>query len=389
MKKKIVVILGLLVVIGGLSFWFLEDSFYIPSIKAIEVLNGDNPGMADVVVHRMFSSYSMSVDLSDVDMSHPGEYEVEVSEQWLWMKRDAVLTVKVIDMTPPVIKLSQGKTISFETGSEFVDPGVTVSDDSGEECILESSFEGDMNTPGIYRCVYRAEDSSGNVNYNNIDVAIGDGLSWDYVNSGEFNIETNYEFHKKNNLFNEIIFVGDSNIREMSYSRFLNSDNCVAAPALMPPEFYSRLCTYKEYEDVITPYDVIVERQPDYVAIEWGIINVESGGLTKFIENYEEVIKSIHEIKPDTEIYLISILPVIPVEGSTKPSNGAINVYNYYLKWLADVEGCYYVNVAEVLKDESGNANLDYYEEDGYHLNDKGKRVFVDYLKNRIPVVRE
>ncbi|MCF0115749.1 MAG: hypothetical protein HUJ56_10365, partial [Erysipelotrichaceae bacterium] len=146
---------------------------------------------------------------------------------------------------------------------------------------------------------------------------------------------------------------------------------------------------YKEYENIIKPYDAVIELMPNYLAIEWGIINVEAGGLAKFIENYNEVIKSIREIKEDCEIYLISILPVVPVEGSSKPSNGAINIYNYYVKQLADSEDCYFVNVAEVLKDEWGNANPSYYEEDGYHLNEAGRQVFVDYLKNRIPAINK
>ncbi|MCF0115821.1 MAG: DUF5011 domain-containing protein, partial [Erysipelotrichaceae bacterium] len=232
MKLKILLIVICLILIGIGSCWFVEDTFFMVKQDPIE-LEGNE---LQVEVHKLLSSYIKTVDLSEMDLSKPGEHEIVVSEDYLWVHREETYVVITKDVTPPVITLNGEKTICFEVGSEFIDPGVSVSDDSGEECILETSFEGDMNTPGIYRCVYKATDSSGNVSYNNIDVAVGEGLNPDLVNSAYFELPTDYEFYTENYLFDEILFIGDSNIREMSYSHYLNSDNCVSAPALMPPE---------------------------------------------------------------------------------------------------------------------------------------------------------
>ena len=66
------------------------------------------------------------------------------------------------DTTPPVISLIGPKQTYHVVGTDYVDPGATYSDDSGETPSSSVEGEVDVNTIGTYYIYYRASDSSGN-----------------------------------------------------------------------------------------------------------------------------------------------------------------------------------------------------------------------------------
>ena len=71
-------------------------------------------------------------------------------------------TVKIIDTIKPVIKLNGANPMTLTLGSTFTDPGVTVTDKSGQfkDTVVTSTVN--TNKIGSYTVIYRVSDYSGN-----------------------------------------------------------------------------------------------------------------------------------------------------------------------------------------------------------------------------------
>ncbi len=72
-------------------------------------------------------------------------------------------TVTVVDTTNPVITLIGGTTIEIEVGSNYLEPGLSITDNY-DGVIVDYQVNGsiDTNQPGEYDLTYVTEDSSGN-----------------------------------------------------------------------------------------------------------------------------------------------------------------------------------------------------------------------------------
>lgn len=65
------------------------------------------------------------------------------------------------DITPPVIEIKGGDTVTVAMGTSYQDDGVEVYDDSGD-ADLETIGEVDVSTEGDYLIIYTATDEAGN-----------------------------------------------------------------------------------------------------------------------------------------------------------------------------------------------------------------------------------
>ena len=82
-------------------------------------------------------------------------------------------TVTVVDTTNPVITLIGGTTIEIEVGSNYLEPGLSITDNY-DGVIVDYQVNGsiDTNQPGEYILTYVAEDSSGNTDELNRKVKV-------------------------------------------------------------------------------------------------------------------------------------------------------------------------------------------------------------------------
>ena len=83
-------------------------------------------------------------------------------------------TVVVEDKIPPMINLLGDETIIINQHAEFIDPGITFSDNYDETPSLTTSDNVDSSVVGQYVISYEVVDSSGNVSSANRSVIVED-----------------------------------------------------------------------------------------------------------------------------------------------------------------------------------------------------------------------
>ena len=101
-----------------------------------------------------------------------------------------------------------------------------------------------------------------------------------------------------------------------------------------------------------------------------------------FRDQYAKVIDRLHSDHPDAEIILQTILPVSAKQEKKKTyvNNGRIAAYNEVIFRLAEEKSCDLVDVAEAVTDENGYLRAEW-NSDGVHLNIKGCRAWLEYLR--------
>lgn len=125
------------------------------------------------------------------------------------------------------------------------------------------------------------------------------------------------------------------------------------------------------------------------VYIMLGMDNI-SYGIDRSTGDMYKVISSITERNPKVKIVVQSVTPMAEESGSytEKLNNETIAAYNARMLELCEENKWYYLNVAEVMKDENGFLRRDYcsdYGRMGMHFTYDGAKVWVEYLKSHIP----
>lgn len=93
-----------------------------------------------------------------------GDYDITFRvEDSSGNQAETVITVRVVDITPPEIEIIGDSTIYLEVHDSWDDPGFIVTDNYDDE-VTDAGWDGtvDTSTVGKYEIVYQAMDSSGN-----------------------------------------------------------------------------------------------------------------------------------------------------------------------------------------------------------------------------------
>lgn len=109
--------------------------------------------------------------------------------------------------------------------------------------------------------------------------------------------------------------------------------------------------------------------------------NLSGQDSNTFKEKYIELINSIKEVLPRTNIYLISPLPVMAnaVATNYRLTNENLNEFRLKVNEVADATGSTYIDLASII------AEKDYlHEEDGIHYKYDFYPLWLDYLANYI-----
>ena len=101
-----------------------------------------------------------------------------------------------------------------------------------------------------------------------------------------------------------------------------------------------------------------------------------------FHDQYAKVIDRLRADHPGAEIVLQSIIPVSAKQEEKKSyvNNERIGLYNEVIYQLAEEKDCALVDVAEAVTDENGCLRAEW-NSDGVHLNVKGCRAWLEYLR--------
>ena len=104
--------------------------------------------------------YMMETE-SIVDITKLGLYRVTYNYEYNDQNYNIDRYVMVVDQVAPVVELNLGID-TVKVNDEWVDAGVTVTDNSGEELTAVRTGDVDTSVPGVYVISYLVVDSSGN-----------------------------------------------------------------------------------------------------------------------------------------------------------------------------------------------------------------------------------
>lgn len=117
------------------------------------------------------------------------------------------------------------------------------------------------------------------------------------------------------------------------------------------------------------------------IYLEIGINEMGTGNVDSFMEAYESAVTRLQELQPDAILFLCGIMYVKQSKSESDPifNNPNIQARNDRIAQLADQEKIFYLDINELLADETGNLNPEY-TWDEVHLLGKYNTLWLDYF---------
>ncbi len=197
-------------------------------------------------------------------------------------------------------------------------------------------------------------------------------------------------------FFNQAVFIGDSvSITLESYcgaSGALGGAKFLCAGSMSPtnmltgkilPEYPKGSGKKPAIEDSVAATGAKV------VYIMLGMDNI-AYGLEKSTGDYLTILNNIQTKNPGVQIIVQSVTPMTENSKSYSETlnNDQINAFNEKMKEYCQANRWYFLNVAEVFKDENGFLKEEYCSDTssmGMHFTYEGAKLWVQYLKTHIP----
>ena len=165
--------------------------------------------------------------------------------------------------------------------------------------------------------------------------------------------------------FEKSVFIGDSITEGFVFNEILPKEAVIAGAGATAG------FTYDDIGD-------LVEKQPDNIFIMLGSIDIlmpVDDPKKLFRNDLTKLINKIKEELPECKIYLQSITPVTQGAIEQEPRYVKIKEYNEVLKDLAVTLPVNYINLEELMQD-----NSDLYAEDGIHFKKEFYQLWLEYL---------
>ncbi len=194
--------------------------------------------------------------------------------------------------------------------------------------------------------------------------------------------EKSYEFtHVEEDYFSDAVFIGDSRIVGLhDYSGWDHATYYASIGLTIYDLFDSPIV--EENGSKITVEQALSEHQFGKVFLMVGINEMGTGTVDSFMKVYEEAVRHLRELQPDAIIFVQGIMYVKQEKSETDPifNNPNIQERNDRIAKLADNRDIFYIDVNEVVTDETGNLNPEYtYDE--IHLLGKYYSIWTEFLK--------
>ena len=147
---------------------------------------------------------------------------------------------------------------------------------------------------------------------------------------------------------------------------------------------------YPETGESLTVGEAVARKKPKYLLLTFGL-NGAPGfikrGSEAFKSAYRSLLDAVRSASPDTQIILQSCFPIAANMDMSRYSitvdelNAQIDTINGWSRSLAEEYGIYYLNTAEILKDEAGRLKDSYQCGDGYHLTREAYLEILKYIR--------
>lgn len=191
-----------------------------------------------------------------------------------------------------------------------------------------------------------------------------------------------YEFTQVGeDYFDDAVFIGDSRIVGLHDYSGWNNTTYYASIGLTVYDVFDKPIV-EENGTKITIEQALREHQFGKILVMIGINEMGTGTVDSFMKAYEEMVLHLQELQPDAIIFLHGIMYVKQEKSESDPifNNPNIQERNDRIAQLADNKNIFYLDVNEVVTDETGNLNPDY-TWDEVHLLGKWYVLWTDYLK--------
>ncbi|MEB3831788.1 GDSL-type esterase/lipase family protein [Phormidium sp. CCY1219] len=195
------------------------------------------------------------------------------------------------------------------------------------------------------------------------------------------NSRENYYRHRTSlfkllpNSPNQIVFLGDSLTDSAEWRELLGN------PHIINRGIYGDTTT-----SLLNRIEVVVEGKPRQIFLLIGINDIHREIPLKFIvENYQQILATIREKSPETDVVVQSVLPINNQEFTRTMSNETVRELNGQIKALAEQFSYRYIDLFSKFADHRQQLNPKY-TEDGVHLNGEG---YLNWKEQIVPYLQE
>ena len=191
------------------------------------------------------------------------------------------------------------------------------------------------------------------------------------------------EVNHERKFNSNVAFIGDSRTQAFLMYAGLNNVTDYTNIGLMVITAMTKAFITNDDGKKITILEDLKNKKIDTIYIMLGINELGWVYSNIFINEYEKLIDSILEIKPNCEIIVQSIIPVTKTKSDNDSvyNNKRINEYNKLIKEMTDRKKIKFIDLVPVLADKNGNLPENA-SPDGIHLNKEYCVKWYNCLKN-------
>lgn len=188
--------------------------------------------------------------------------------------------------------------------------------------------------------------------------------------------------------FDDALFIGDSRVTGVAlYSGWDNLTYYAEGGMTVYNMLQSK--TAQVDGQTLSIEEALQKRSFGKIYLEIGINEMGTGTADSFMEAYEAAVARLQELQPDAILYVCGIMYVKQSKSESDPifNNPAIQERNDRIARLADGENIFYLDINEVVTDETGHLNPDY-TWDEVHLLGKYDVLWLEYFSSHA-IVKE
>lgn len=187
----------------------------------------------------------------------------------------------------------------------------------------------------------------------------------------------------RSEYFNDAIFIGDSLTTGIQLYNIL-PDTTVLASVGINLDNISTKAVIGEAGSQQTILEASSQIDAGKIYIMLGANGLKGLGVDQTVKLYRSFVDEVRAAHPDAIIYVQSILPIneqkFEANYGYSMTNAEIDECNAALLEMTGEAQVYYVDVASVIKDETGGLPADY-TTDGLHFKGEYYNKWIDYLK--------
>ena len=187
-------------------------------------------------------------------------------------------------------------------------------------------------------------------------------------------------------FFNDAVFLGDSTSKKLEVYTYRCDD--LGEPLFITQSSYSVRNAVNSKGVIyfggknIPLGRAIADTGAKRLFILLGINDLGVVGVDRSMENWALFLPLLREDNPDIDIYIQSCPPMFGSSQTPTLNNGMIDEYNARLRDFAAENGCCFVDIAPVFKDENGDLIAALTEDYYVHFNADGCTLWAEALRD-------